>query len=382
MTNKSDVNSASVKSVLVWDLPTRVFHWLLVVNFATAWITSENDRFVYVHVYAGYVFFGLLMFRLFWGIVGSRYARFRSFAHDWSSVTEYLKGLLDGSAQRHIGHNPAGGWAIFAMLILGVGTAITGLLVFGGEEGHGPLKHLVSFDVGQAAKDFHEVLASLMLAVVIVHVGGVMVESIFHKENLVWAMLTGRKPADLNTAPVRVYAFLGASLLFLVLGSAALYFRGYVLETKTQPFKPFSSPELASNATWQKECGDCHLAFHPSLLPARSWKLMMEQQHTHFGDDLALDPDTTNEITQFMVENSAETGITEPAHKINHSIPANETPLRITDTLYWKKKHGEEQIDPAFWKSKKVGSKSNCVACHLDAKTGWFEDSDMRLPKL
>lgn len=380
--NKRQPDATAAESVVVWDLPTRVFHWLLVLSFTGAWTTAENDKFVYVHVYAGYVFFGLLMFRLLWGIVGSRYAQFRSFAHNWTSVTDYLRGLLSGKAQRFIGHNPAGGWAIFAMLVLGLLTALSGFIVFGGEEGHGPLKHLAGFDIGNEAKGFHEFFATSMLVMVFLHVGGVLVESVFHKENLIWAMLSGRKPAEQGTRGVGVYPLLGVAILFLVFGSGVYYFRGYVLETDTQPFTPFSSPTLADDPTWRKECSDCHLAFHPSLLPARSWRLMMGQQSDHFGDDLALDQDVVDSITKFLVDNAAETGVTEPSQKISRSIPANETPLRITETPYWKKKHDAEEIDPAYWKSKKVGSKANCAACHLDANTGWFEDSDMRLPKL
>ena len=376
------MNNKSATSIVVWDLPTRVFHWLLVISFSTAWITSENDMFLYAHVYAGYLFFSLLMFRLLWGIVGSRYAQFRSFAHNWNSVTDYLKGLLNGTAERHVGHNPAGGWAIFAMLVLGLLTALSGFVVFGGEEGHGPLKYLVGFNIGNEAKDFHEVFAMGMLLMVFLHLGGVIVESVFHKENLVLAMLTGHKEGLTASGGVKAYRQLGVILLLVAFGSAVYYFRGYVIESPDQPFKPFSSPALTDDPTWRKECGDCHLAFHPSLLPTRSWLLMMQQQDKHFGDDLALDPDVASHITKFLVDNAAEHGITEPSQKISRSIPADQILLRITESPYWKNKHSDEHIDPAYWKSKKIGSKANCAACHLDADTGWFEDSGMRLPKL
>ena len=110
---KQQNKSKSTTHVLVWDVPTRVFHWLFVLAFTAAWIVSENDRFLYEHVFAGYVFFGLLIFRFLWGWIGSHYALFRSFAYDWPSVTAYLKGLLSGEADRHIGHNPAGALMVF-----------------------------------------------------------------------------------------------------------------------------------------------------------------------------------------------------------------------------------------------------------------------------
>jgi len=372
--------NSSQSNTLVWDLPTRLFHWCFVLSFIVAWVTHENDRFLFEHVYAGYLFFGLLVFRFIWGWIGSYYALFRSFAYDWPSVWAYLKGLLSGEAHKHIGHNPAGGWAIFAMLMLAVLVSVSGLLVFGGEEGHGPLKNIVSFEVGSIAKELHEVFAAAMLLIVFVHVSGVVAESVFHKENLIWAMITGRKPDIKNSVNIRIYPLVAVVMFAVILASATFYFRGYIMQTDSEPFIPFKSPPLATNETWESECGDCHLAFHPSLLPARSWKLMMEQQAEHFDEDLDLDEETVQEISDFMLANSAENGITEVSHKVNSSVPVTESPLRITETKYWKKKHKE--IDEKYWKSKNVNSKANCAACHLDAKTGWFEDSNMRLPKL
>lgn len=370
----------SINKTLVWDLPTRVFHWFFVLCFIMAWITHENDRFLYEHVYAGYVFFGLLLFRLLWGWVGSHYAQFRSFAYDWPSVTSYLKGLLNGEAMRHVGHNPAGGWAIFIMLALGVLVSVTGLMVFGGEEGHGPLKGIVGYDLGSAAKEVHEVFAVAMLLVVFVHVVGVVVESFFHKENLIWAMISGQKPDADSAIQVRLYPLIAVIVLSLIVISATFYFRGYITQTDAKPYIPFSSPALPSNATWVTECGECHLAFHPSLLPVRSWQRLMQEQADHFGEDLVYDEETTKEISEFMVKNSAENSPTEAAHKINANVPVSDAPVRITETRYWKRKH--EEIDEKYWKSTDVKSKTNCSACHLDAKTGWFEDSNMRLPKL
>ncbi|HFE38937.1 MAG TPA: hypothetical protein ENK06_11060, partial [Gammaproteobacteria bacterium] len=366
--------------ILIWDLPTRIFHWLFVLSFSAAWVVSENDRFLYEHVFFGYVFFGLIIFRFIWGWVGSHYALFHSFAYDWPSVSAYLKGLLSGKAERHIGHNPAGGWAIFAMLTLAILIATTGFLVFGGEEGHGPLASMISYNVGHAAKEVHEFLANTMILLVFLHIGGVIVESLIHKENLVWAMLSGFKPIDDNAKTIHIYALTGVILLFATLGSGIYYFHGYITQTDAKPFLPFSLPPLPDNPTWETECGDCHLAFHPTLLPKRSWIKIMQQQDNHFEEDLGYDKETTQSILNFLVANASESGETEAAHEMMNHIPANETPLRITHTRFWKMKHRD--IDKKYWESDEVNSKTNCPACHLDAKTGRFEDSDMRLPTL
>jgi len=97
--------------VIVWDLPVRLFHWLLALSFAVAWLTQGDDRYLDVHVFAGYLMSGLLAFRLAWGVLGNRYARFRAFAFPWRDVRDYLLGILSGQAPRYLSHNPAGGWA-------------------------------------------------------------------------------------------------------------------------------------------------------------------------------------------------------------------------------------------------------------------------------
>jgi len=372
------MSTSKVAKTLIWDLPTRVFHWLLLASYVLAWISYDDNRFLFVHVFAGYVFFGLLIFRLTWGLIGTHYARFHSFAHDWSSVSEYLKGLFTGQAMRYIGHNPVGGQAILAMLILGLLISITGLLALGGEEGHGPLQGLVSYTIGIASHSLHEILAWLMLALTVIHVIGVIVESLFHKENLIWAMISGHKDDAAGETGVKGHHYLGLLIAIVVVISALAYFRGYLQETGDNLYQPYQGPVLPDNAAWRESCSECHFSFHPSLLPARSWQKIFDTQHEHFGDDLDLEPATLAALLKFHLDNAAERGLTEFARKILYYTPANETPLRITETVYWKKKHAD--IDAAYWK--KVKFKGNCDACHLDAKQGTYEDSDMRLPKL
>ena len=368
----------SNEHTLVWDLPTRLFHWMLVISFSVAWVTSDDNRYLDFHVFGGYTFFGLLVFRTVWGMVGSHYAHFRTFAHNWSSLHGYAKGLLNGQATRYLGHNPIGGLAILVMIGLGFLVSISGLVVFGGEEGHGPLAGVIPFEVGHAAKNIHEILVWLMLGLVAVHIIGVIAESFIHKENLIWSMFSGYKEGRSTNSPI--HGAIGAILLTLVFGSAVFFFRGYMLQTPDRPYMPFQGPTLVFNETWQNACSECHLAYHPTLLPARSWQKIADTQHDHFGEDLFLDDDTLQEITDFMINNSAETGKTEPAHLILNSIPSNETPLKITETPYWIYKHSA--VKPAYWKDKNVRAKDNCGACHFDAKEGTFEDFGIHVPTL
>jgi cytochrome b len=364
--------------VAVWDWPTRVFHWLLVASFALAWLTYEDNRYLDVHVFAGYVMLALLLFRLGWGVWGGRYACFRQFGYGWTSVRAYLRGLLSGHPRRYLGHNPAGAWAVFVLLALGFVVTLTGLLVIGGEERHGPFAGMLGFQQGTAIRAIHELAAWLMLALVLVHIAGVAVDSLLHRENLVKAMITGYKRADTGAEETALHRVVGTVMLGTVLAAATVYFVGYLLETPERPYRPFIGRVLPDNATWRTECGSCHLAYHPTLLPARSWEKLLAQQADHFGENLALDAQVLTEIKGFLLRNAAESRLSEPAWKISASIPAADTPLRITEMPYWKMKHND--IPEKVWRRPKVGGRANCGACHLDAEQGTFEDAAMRLP--
>ncbi len=179
-------------TILVWDLPVRAFHWLLVATFAGAFLTAESERLRDIHVMLGYAFAGLLAFRIVWGLVGSRYARFSSFTFGPRAVVAYLKSLLARRPEHHVGHNPAGAWAIYALIAGGIAVAVTGHVIYASAGGHW-------FD------ELHEGAANALLALAIVHVAGVVVGSILHRENLVAAMVTGYKagPADQGIAKTR-----------------------------------------------------------------------------------------------------------------------------------------------------------------------------------
>ena len=181
-------------TIKVWDPLVRLFHWGLVASFALAYL-SEDD-WMDLHVYAGYTLLGLLAFRLVWGFIGPRHARFTDFVRRPSAVLEYLRELLVLRAPRYLGHNPAGGAMVVLLLLSLVLTSITGLAAYGAE-GYGPLAGWTAGLVGlgrEAMEEVHEFSANLTLSLIFVHIAGVLVSSVLHKENLVRAMITGRKP--------------------------------------------------------------------------------------------------------------------------------------------------------------------------------------------
>lgn len=166
--------------ILVWDLPTRLFHWLLALSFAGAFLTAESERYRDSHVMLGYTVLALVAFRLAWGVVGTRYARFASFAYGPRAVLTYVKSLFTRSPQHYLGHNPAGSWAIYALLGLSALVGATGYATYNDMGGH-------------AMEEVHEGLANGLLAVVMVHIAGVLASSLRHGENLVRSMITGYK---------------------------------------------------------------------------------------------------------------------------------------------------------------------------------------------
>ncbi|MBI4754491.1 MAG: cytochrome b/b6 domain-containing protein [Betaproteobacteria bacterium] len=168
--------------VRVWDPVVRLGHWTLAGAFAVAWVTADSESWRLVHVWAGYVMAAVILLRLVWGVVGTRYARFSSFLHRPAAVLAYLKSLPTSRPQHWTGHNPAGGYAIVALLALGLAAAGSGWLVYN-EVG------------GEWMEEGHEALAEALLAVVGLHLAGVAVSSLLHGENLVRAMVTGWKGA-------------------------------------------------------------------------------------------------------------------------------------------------------------------------------------------
>lgn len=168
------------EKIRVWDVPVRVSHWLLAGSFAVAYVVAESERLRNVHVIFGYTTVGLIVFRIIWGFVGSRFAQFRSFAFGPAAAIGYLRSLATKQPQHFVGHNPAGSYAIYAILLMGLATGVTGYMT------------LNEFG-GGAAEDLHELCANIWLGVVVVHIAGVAVGSWMHRENLVRAMITGYK---------------------------------------------------------------------------------------------------------------------------------------------------------------------------------------------
>lgn len=215
------------RGVTVWDPVVRIGHWTIVVAFTIAYLTE--DDLLSLHVWAGYVTGGAVLIRIAWGFVGPERARFSDFIYAPRAVFAYLADLIHFRAIRYLGHSPAGGAMVMALLITLAATVATGLMTYAADNHAGPLAALYAAPPSPAPsaltkgestragrsepdatsgnressslREAHELFANITLVLVVLHIAGVALASIAHRENLVIAMITGRKRAAAQLDP-------------------------------------------------------------------------------------------------------------------------------------------------------------------------------------
>lgn len=358
----------AVRLVRVWDLPTRLFHWSLVALVAVALYTGflAPEQAMGLHLYAGYAIVGLLVFRLVWGVFGPEYSRLVALVSATRKAGEHLRGLLLLRPKHYAGHNPAGSIMILALFAVLAALVTTGLMVVGGEEKQGPLAAFVGFHAADQAKTVHFWLSCLLLLMIAGHVAGVLVEGFLLRAPLIRGMIHGWLPIPedlLQTEPRRARPL--AALV--ALGVVAL-----VAATSFAIVARLKVPKMPSETTaaMRSECGSCHWAYHPSLLPRHSWAVLMADLGDHFGEDASLPADTAQTIAAYLDANAAEVWDTEAARALVAVSP--DQPTRITSSPFWIAKHAG--ISAAAFAAANVRAKSNCIGCHSDADTGRFDD--------
>ncbi len=183
---------------LVWDLPLRLFHWLLVLSLGALWATGEAGfDYMQYHMYLGYWTAGLIVFRIIWGFVGPRHARFSSFITGPGGIWRYARGLAAGTMIQSVGHNPLGGISVIVMLVL-VGFQITtGLFATDDILWTGPYNGTVGSDTADRLTSLHHLNFNIILAAVAMHILAIAFYFLVKKQNLVGSMLHGKKPAQL-----------------------------------------------------------------------------------------------------------------------------------------------------------------------------------------
>ena len=194
------------QAIMVWDMPVRVFHWLLVICFIGAWLSSESERWAMIHYAFGYTACLLTLIRLVWGVIGTRYARFSQFLKSPKAVIGHFMAMLRGHPHHDVGHNPAGGLVMFALMLLILLIGLTGYLS-------------VKEFLGNFVSEAHEAVASLVLGLVIIHIIAAIGMSVIERQNLVRSMVNGKKQG-MPEQGIRYPQYLIGSFIFL----GALYF--------------------------------------------------------------------------------------------------------------------------------------------------------------
>lgn len=343
-------------------------HLAFITGVAGAWLTRGAERADW-HAVFGYLALAAVALRIAWGFAGPKHSRFASFAYSPLAALGYVRDALRGRARHYTGHNPAGSWAVFALLTLIAATCVSGVLASAGMHGLGPLDGQVTFALGDASFSIHEILAWAVLATALGHLGGVIWGSRVHRENLALAMVTGRKVDhgdDAPPAPAR--APLGIAFALAAIAGAAYYLAIHVprdAERRASAAKQ-AEPRLAATP-WTKECGSCHLAYPAPLLPPRSWERMLAEQDKHFGEDLSLSAGAAARLLRIVRESPA-TSWGEWA--LSGSVIPGASPQRITELARWREIH--HRVAEARFKSKEVAGRHDCGACHRDAPSGIF----------
>lgn len=362
--------------VRVWDPFQRLFHWSLVVAVVVAAVTGFllGSTWLTFHIWAGTAMAALVVARIVWGLFGGTYARFSSFVTGPRRVFAHLRGAFTGTEGRHLGHNPAGAWMILALLVSALALALTGAVALGGMLKIGPFASLATFADGRDARELHELLAWALLALVGLHVAGAIGEGLRTRDNLVRAMVTGTKrvrPGDHEASFARSRPFLA------IVAGLALIGGGAVTVDRLAARPAPGVPAAPLDAAYAAECGDCHMPYHPSLLPADSWHALFAGLDSHFGENASLPAETVATLEAYVTANAAGNFDTLPAN-VFRRVSAD-APYQITATPFWKWRHAE--IDDAVFRTPAVGARSNCAACHRDAATGLFDPRRISIPK-
>lgn len=364
----------------VWSLPTRIFHALLVIFILSAFITAEWDDLLSIHVALGSAIGVLVLYRVLWGILGPKYSKFIDFNLKVSALKEYLSSIFNPKI-KYIGHNPAAGYTMVAILVVVLLLVGTGFLTYGIQENRGVFAFLHSsfFKDMKFFKEIHEFLGTILWFLIGAHVSGVLLDRLLHKqEGTLQSIFKGYKNIEgksVKLSFVQIFiSIVGIGLSIVVLIYALSIKENILTAAYNKPVDYKKELPLFVN-----ECASCHTLYPPTLLPKKSWKNMMANLENHFGDDASLESKETQTILAYLLKNSAETSTSEASVNILKSLQNKDT-IAITQTPFWKKRH--KDIDEMHFQSNEVKSKANCKACHADIERGLIEDTSIKLPDI
>ena len=376
--------------VYVWPFYTRVIHWLIAFSFSFAFLFSLQENLLNLHVAVGIIFGLMLVYRTIWGFVGPRYATFNTFKLSLSHLKNYfLEKMQNRYREIPAGHNPASSWFTLIVLSLGSVISITGLLLYGIQEGRGYLGFLNDeyYPYMDTLSIIHSTVSYILLVWVIIHITGVLIEQFYHKTNMVYAMINGYKKAKgEDSQPTKYKSIL--SYLFLIVSAMVLFVS---TDGKNNPFvvsKYQAIDYKHESFTYYSECGACHHPYPAFMLPSSSWERIQGGLKNHFGEEISqnmkkgenrISINDQTVIFNYLKKYSADTSTREISVKVMKSLNGARGRKSITKIKYWKEVHSG--IAPEIFKSKAVKRKSNCFACHKNFEKGILEDRNILIPK-
>ncbi len=362
----------------VWTLPTRIFHTLLVIFVLSAFITAQWDNLLSIHVAFGSALGVLVLYRVVWGVMGPKYSKFSDFNLNLTALKEYIFSVFNHKNE-YIGHNPAAGYTMVGMIIVLLLLVITGFLAYGIQENRGVFSFLHNsfFKDMELFEELHEFLGTALWVLIGLHVSGVLLDRLLHaKQETLKSIVNGYKNIQGESVKLSFFqtiiSAIGIGLTVFVLVYALSVKDNIITAEYNQPIE-----YKKENALFVSECASCHVLYPPSLLPKKSWQIMMANLEEHFGDDASLEPEETQNILNYLLENAAENSTKEASVYILKSLQNKDT-IAITQTPFWEKRH--KDIDDKYFKSDKVKSKVNCKACHTDIEKGLIEDTNIKMP--
>jgi len=376
--------------VYVWPVYTRIIHWLIAFSFAFAFIFSLKENLLNLHVAVGIIFGLMLVYRFIWGFIGPRYATFNTFKLSLPKLKHYfIEKVQNRWREIPAGHNPASSWFTIIVLFLGSIISITGLLLYGIQEGKGYLGFLNDeyYMYMFILSDIHIYASYALLFWAIVHISGVLVEQFYHKTDMVFAMITGYKKAKGEDSHPGKYKS-GLTWVFLIISTMVFFVS---TDGRNNPFvvsKYTQHDYKHESFVYYSECGACHELYPPFMLPESSWERIREGLNNHFGEEISpsmkkgenrISLNDQTVIFNFLKQHSADKSTREISVKVMKSLDGARGRKSITKIKYWKDTHAK--IPQEVFKSEKIKDKSNCFACHKNFEKGMIEDIDIHVDK-
>ncbi|MCK5757970.1 MAG: cytochrome b/b6 domain-containing protein [Clostridiales bacterium] len=362
--------------VYIWPVCSRIIHWMIAISFIASFITSFYENLLHLHVAFGYLFGLMIIYRIVWGFIGPRYATFKTFKLTFKEFKDYfIEKVQNRWRKLPPGHNAASSWFTILLLTFGLFLVVGGILLYGIQEGKGIAAFLNQeyYPYMTILLDSHIYIAYGLVTMVTVHIIGVFIEHFYHKNEMIFLMITGYKncKGEDMQLPVFKHIFSYSSILiaFMIFYDVEHSNNNLLIKSK------FTAVDYEKeNVHYVKECGSCHKVYPPFMLPENSWKRIMRGLSNHFGDEITdanISKEQQRSIKDYLVAHSAEHSTREIAYKVIQATQKIQ-PKSVTKTTYWKETHKE--IPRERYRSRTIKDKSNCFACHKDFEYGIVDD--------